>query len=133
MNATRARSLGGLALVAALATWVAFKLHWETITVPTPAKGEALTNPYYALEHFVANLGIHPREISTVRGLAPEAVLVLEESGDELTHPPVEALESWVEAGGRLVISSALLDSYPALRAVERHQASPGNARTGGR
>jgi hypothetical protein len=117
VNATLARTLGGLALVAALATWVAFKLHWETITVPTPARGEALTNPYYALEHFVANLGIHPQEISTVRGLQPEAVLVLEEWGDELTHPPVAALESWVEAGGRLVISSALLDSYPALKA----------------
>jgi hypothetical protein len=52
-----------------------------------------------------------------VRGLEPEAVLVLEESGDELTHPPVAALESWVEAGGRLVISSALLEAYPPLRA----------------
>jgi hypothetical protein len=117
VNANLARSVGGLALVAALATWVAFQLHWETITVPRPAKGEALTNPYYALEHFVADLGLHPQEISTVRGLQPEAVLVLEEWGDELTHPPVAALESWVESGGRLVISSALLDSYPALRA----------------
>jgi hypothetical protein len=117
VNANLARTLAGLALVAALAAWVAFKLHWETIMVPTPAKGEALTSPYYALEHFVAGLGIHPREISTVRGLQPEAVLVLEESGDELTHPPVAALESWVEAGGRLVISSALLEAYPALRA----------------
>jgi hypothetical protein len=117
VNANLARTLGGLALVAALATWVAFQLHWETITVPTPAKGEALTNPYYALEHFVTNLGIHPQEISTVRGLQPEAVLVLEEWGDALTHPPVAVLESWVEAGGRLVISSALLDSYPALKA----------------
>jgi hypothetical protein len=117
VSANLARTLAALAVVAALATWVAFKLHWETITVPTPPKGEALTNPYYALEHFVAGLGIHPREISTVRGLQPEAVLVLEESGDSLTRPPVAALESWVEAGGRLVISSALLDSYPALRA----------------
>ena len=117
MNANLARNLGALALLAALAAWMAFKLHWETITVPTPAKGEALTNPYYALEHFLAGLGIHPQEISTVRGLKPEAVLVLEESGDELTHPPVAALESWVEAGGRLVISSALLEAYPPLRA----------------
>jgi hypothetical protein len=117
VNANLARTLAGLAIIVALATWVAFKLHWETITVPTPAKGEALTNPYYALEHFAASLGIHPQEISTVRSLQPEAVLVLEESGDELTHPPVAALESWVEAGGRLVISSALLDAYPALRA----------------
>jgi hypothetical protein len=117
VNANLARTLGALALMAALATWIAFKLHWETITVPTPPKGEALTNPYYALEHFVANLGIHPKEISTVRGLQPEAVLVLEESGDELTHPPVAALESWVEGGGRVVISAALLDAYPALRA----------------
>jgi hypothetical protein len=117
VSANLARNVGGLALVAALATWVAFQLHWETITVRTPAKGEALTNPYYALEHFVTNLGLHPQEISSVRGLQPEAVLVLEEWGDELTHPPVAALESWVESGGRLVISSALLDSYPALRA----------------
>jgi hypothetical protein len=117
VNANLARNVGGLALAAALATWVAFQLHWETITVPRAAKGEALTNPYYALEHFVADLGLHPQEISTVRGLQPEAVLVLEERGDELTHPPVAALESWVESGGRLVISSALLDSYPALRA----------------
>jgi hypothetical protein len=117
VNANLARTLGGLALLAALSTWVAFKLHWETVTVPTPMKGEALTNRYYALEHFVASLGIHPREISTVRGLQPEAVLVLEEPGDQLTRPPVTALESWVEAGGRLVISSALLESYPALKA----------------
>jgi hypothetical protein len=117
VNPNLARKLGVLAIVAACATWVAFQLHWETITVPTSAKGEALTNPYYALEHFVADLGVHPQEISTVRGLKPEAVLVLEEWGDQLTHPPVAALESWVESGGRLVISSALLDSYPALRA----------------
>jgi hypothetical protein len=117
VSANLARNLAVLALAAALSIWVAFKLHWETITVPTPAKGDALTNPYYALEHFVANLGIHPQEISTVRGLQPEAVLILEESGDELTHPPVAVLESWVEAGGRQVFSSALLDAYPALRA----------------
>ena len=104
-------------LLAALAAYIAFNMHWETITVPTPAKGEALRNPYYALERFAADLGIHTREISTVRGLAPETVLVFEEPGDELTHPPVAALESWVESGGRLVISSALLDSYPALKA----------------
>jgi hypothetical protein len=131
MNANLARNLAVVALVAGLAIWVAFKLHWETITVPTPRKGEALTNPYYALEHFAAGLGLHPREISTVRGLQAEAVLVLEESGDELTHPPVAALESWVEAGGRLVISSALLDSYPALRAwsgIKQARASPAPA-----
>jgi len=112
-----ARNLGVLVLLAALAAWIAFNVHWETITVPTPPKGEALRNPYYALEHFAANLGIHALKIASVRGLAPEAVLVFEEPGDELTHPPVEALENWVESGGRLVISSVLLDSYPALKA----------------
>ncbi len=127
MNANLARSLGVLVLLAALGTWIAFNLHWETITVPTAPKGEALRNPYYALEHFAADLGIHTQEIATVRGLAPEAVLVFEEPGDALTHPPVEALESWVESGGRLVISSVLLDSYPALKAwsgIKRTHAS---------
>jgi hypothetical protein len=117
VNPNLARNLGMFALLAALATWIAFHLHWETITVPTPPKGEALRNPYYALEQFAADLGIHTREISTVRGLAPEAVLVFEEPGDKLTRPPVEALENWVESGGRLVISPVLLDSYPPLKA----------------
>ena len=133
MNANLARSLGVLALLAALAIWVAFNLHWETITVPTPPKGEALRNPYYALEHFAADLGIHTQQIASVRELAPEAVLVFEEPGDALTHPPVEALESWVESGGRLVISPVLLDSYPALKAwsgIKRSRASPQPAPT---
>jgi hypothetical protein len=128
VNANLARSLGVLLLLAMLGTWIAFNLHWETITVPTAPKGEALRNPYYALEHFAPDLGIHTQEIATVRGLAPEAVLVFEEPGDALTHPPVEALESWVESGGRLVISSVLLDSYPALKAwsgIKRTHASP--------
>jgi hypothetical protein len=128
VNPNLARNLGMFALLAALATWIAFHLHWETITVPTPPKGEALRNPYYALEQFAADLGIHTREISTVRGLAPEAVLVFEEPGDKLTRPPVEALENWVESGGRLVISPVLLDSYPALKAwsgIKRAHASP--------
>jgi len=128
VNANLGRSLGVLVLLAALGVWIAFNLHWETITVPTPPKGEALSNPYYALEHFAANLGIHTQEIATVRGLVPEAVLVFEEPGDELTHPPIEALENWVESGGRLVISSMLLDSYPALKAwsgIKRARASP--------
>jgi hypothetical protein len=128
VNPNLARNLGVLALLAALATWIAFQLHWETVTVPTPPKGEALRNPYYALEHFTADLGIHTREISTVRGLTPEAVLVFEEPGDKLTRPPVVALEDWVESGGRLVISSVLLDSYPALKAwsgIKRMRAAP--------
>ena len=128
MNPNLARNLGVLVLLAALAAWIAFHLHWETITVPTPPKGEALRNPYYALEHFAADMGIHTREIATVRGLAPEAVLVFEEPGDKLTRPPVEALENWVESGGRLVISPVLLDSYPALKAwsgIKRARAAP--------
>jgi len=126
-----ARNLGVLALLAALAVWIAFQLHWETITVPTPPKGEALRNPYYALERFAADMGIHTRQIATVRGLAPEAVLVFEEPGDKLTRPPVEALENWVESGGRLVISPVLLDSYPALKAwsgIKRARTAPAPA-----
>jgi hypothetical protein len=131
VNPNLARNLAVLVPLASLAAWIAFNLHWETITVPTPPKGEALRNPYYALEHFAADLGIHTQEIATVRGLAPEAVLVFEEPGDELTHPPVEALENWVESGGRLVISSVLLDSYPALKAwsgIKRARALPQSA-----
>jgi hypothetical protein len=116
MSRDLAVKLGACALLAVFGVWVAFHTHWETLTVPTPMKGEALSNPYYALEHFAANLGLHTQEISTLSGLAPDAVLVLDEAGNAVTRPPVDALENWVEAGGRLVISADLLESYPPLK-----------------
>ena len=115
MSRDLAVKLGACVLLAALGVLVAFHTHWETMTVPTPMKGEALRNPYYALERFAASLGLHTQEISTVSGLAPDAVLVLDETGDALTRPPVDSLENWVEAGGRLVIGVDLLDSYRPL------------------
>ena len=70
MSPSLARNLGVLVVLAALAAWIAFNVHWETVTVPSPLKGEALRNPYYALEHFAADLGIHTQEISTEIGRA---------------------------------------------------------------
>jgi hypothetical protein len=104
------------ALLAALGVWFAFSTHWETATVPEPMKGEALRNPYYALVQFAASLGLHTQEISTVHGLATDAVLILAEPGDAFTRPSADALENWVEAGGRLVIEADLLESYPMLQ-----------------
>lgn len=75
-------------VLAALGVWFAFSTHWETVTVPTPMKGEAVRNPYYALIQFAASLGLHTQEISSVRGLAPDAVLILAEPGDAFTRPP---------------------------------------------
>lgn len=108
--------LGVGVLLAAAGVWIAFQTHWESITVPSPMKGEALRNPYYALEHFAASLGLDTEEVSGMRDLALNAVLVLAEPGDAHTRPPVESLENWVEAGGRLVLGADLLNSYPALK-----------------
>ena len=104
------------ALVAALGIWFGFSTHWETVTIPTPMKGEAVRNPYYALTQFATSLGLHTQEISSVRGLAPDAVLVLAEPGDAFTRPSADSLENWVEAGGRLVIEATSLESYPTLQ-----------------
>jgi len=102
--------------LAALGVWVAFNTYWDTVTVPIPMRGEAARNRYYALEHFAASLGLHTQEISTLRGLAPDAVLVVDDLGNEIVREPVDTLESWVDSGGRLIVWGRLLETHPALQ-----------------
>ena len=41
----------------ALVAWVASNTYWADIKVPMPPKGEALTNPFYAVQRFAEALG----------------------------------------------------------------------------
>jgi hypothetical protein len=116
MSGTRiAQILAALALIG-IAVLVMRTSHWETVTVRSPPQGEALTNRYYALEHLLAALGVHTREIHTLGELPPGSVLYVEALQFDFTHLDVRALESWVEGGGRLIVPSYLLSSSKPLR-----------------
>lgn len=104
------------AAVAAVIVWVAMHTYWGEITVPTPMTGEAASNPYYSIEHLVDSLGIHSRQINSLGGLPTDAVVLVHDLDDELVHGKIEALENWVESGGRLVISGDTLWASKALQ-----------------
>jgi hypothetical protein len=110
MNMTPARMISmlvGISLFALIA-WVASKTSWEDTKVPMPPKGEALTNPFYVVQRFAEALGAHT---AWDRVLAPPptgSVIVLSAWHWNLTSGRREALERWVESGGRLVIDRTL-------------------------
>jgi hypothetical protein len=116
MNRDRYLKLALGAVAAAILVWVARHTYWDTVDVPTPMKGEALSNPYYSVEHFAGALGVHTRRISSLRGLEPGAVILVSRLQDDLLHQPLESLESWVESGGRLIIPADMLWSSTALQ-----------------
>lgn len=102
--------IGGIAAmaVAALAAWVASNTHWEEVKVPTPLRGEARTNRFYAMEKLVAQLGARSSR---------EAVFTPPPTGDtiyvsnwnwDLSVGRRRQLEEWVQAGGRLVLDDSV-------------------------
>ena len=50
----------GAAVAVALAffvSWIARNTYWDEVTVPRFLRGEAATNPFYAVQRFVEELG----------------------------------------------------------------------------
>jgi hypothetical protein len=108
---TRSRLLGVLSVVAviALGVYVARNTYWEDVPIPSPAKGEAATNPFYAAQRLVEELeGTTRRERSVVLP-AGSGVLVLSAWHWDLTEERQTAITQWVESGGRLVVDNGLV------------------------
>lgn len=104
------------AAVIAFAIWIARQTYWDESTVPTPMTGEAATNPYYSVEHLLGDLGMHTRRINSLRALPTDAVVLASVRDDNLFGVHPEQLESWVESGGRLIVSGAVLFSNNSLQ-----------------
>jgi hypothetical protein len=100
--------------VIALVAWVANHTYWTDIKVPMPPKGEALTNPFYAVERFAQALGARTQ---WNRGLSlpPTHGVVFISAWDwDLTSDRRQRIEHWVESGGRLVVDKSLISSTDA-------------------
>jgi hypothetical protein len=106
--------LGAAAL--GLAVWIARNSYWEDVTRPLPMKGEALVDPYYSVKHLSAALGIEAREITSLRELPPEAVVLINDLHDDLLREPLSSLQGWVESGGHLVLSARALSANAAIQ-----------------
>jgi hypothetical protein len=127
VNRDLAFRLALIAALIALGVWIALNTYWGDETITLPPKGEAARNPYYSVERLSKSLGIETREISSLRGLEPHAVVLINNLKDDLLHEPLESLETWVESGGRLIVPGDMLDANAALQTwtgikpTERH------------
>ena len=101
-------NLLALALLVALAVWFASRTEWVDIWVRTPAKAEALTDPYYASKQLLRRLGAKVVAPDNLDRLPPSgATLVLASQQWNLFDERDGQLKRWVEAGGHLVLPDA--------------------------
>jgi hypothetical protein len=127
MNGRRPLQLLAAVVLTAAAVWVAMHTYWDYVMVDNPPQGEALHNRYYSFEHLAQALGVHTRQVPTLRALpAADGVLLVDDFRGVLLH--FDALEAWVEGGGRLLLSRSALLSSPKLQSwSEIGIASPGS------
>jgi hypothetical protein len=107
---TRSRLVGALLVLAVLAlvVYVGSNTYWEDTPIPTPPKGEAVTNPFYAAQKFAEALGARTRRARSVTLPPTNAVVVLSAWHWDLTEQRHAAVRQWVEGGGRLVVDDLL-------------------------
>ena len=118
--------LVGLAVIlvaAVIGIWLANNTHWEEVDVPARLKGEAATNPFYALQHLSEALGVHTQVRHEVLGVpAAKGVIVLDFWNWDIIPERRQRLEQWVSAGGRLVVNQTELrnDGFRQWSGVKR-------------
>jgi hypothetical protein len=100
--------LVGIPLMA-LTWWIASNTYWADTTVPMLPKGEALRNPFYAVQRFARALGARAAWDRSLTIPAADSAIVLSAWHWDLSPQRRETLERWVESGGRLVVDSNLI------------------------
>ena len=96
--------------VVVIGIWLANNTHWEEVEVPARLKGEAATNPFYALQHLSESLGVHTQVRHDMVDLpSAQGVVVLDFWNWDIIPERRQRLEQWVSAGGRLLVNLAQL------------------------
>jgi len=93
--------------------WISRHTYWTDVEVAAFAKGEALTNPFYATQRFGDALDartIHDRRFAMPPA---NAILVLSGWNWSISNGRRSAIEQWVESGGRLVVDRGLTGDHP--------------------
>ena len=90
--------------------WIASNTYWADMTLPMPPKGEAVINPFYAVQRFAEALGARTAWDRVLAVPPADSVIVLSAWHWSLSRGRRDALERWVASGGRLVVDRALVD-----------------------
>lgn len=111
MTKSRWLSLVALLLLAALVAWVWRNFERVEVEVPLPMGSEASSNPFYATQRLVTELGgkvVRPTDgLNTLPPLG--STLYLNSTEWSFFPGRTEALQRWVDQGGHLVVPSRLI------------------------
>jgi hypothetical protein len=97
-----------------VAGWIVRNTEWGPVEIPTPLRGEAATNPFYAAQKLVETLGATSERREALGDTPSDAVLVLSTWSWDIDDSRRAELERWVESGGRLVADAALITGSDA-------------------
>jgi hypothetical protein len=109
VNGRRLAWLIVIALLTLVVVYTARHTYWEETTLPLPPKGEAATNPLYAAQKFTESLGGRAEKSSLFSVPPTDDVVLLSNWNWNLSKRRSQALERWVEAGGRLVVDHSVV------------------------
>jgi hypothetical protein len=109
MSPLRIAKLIILAALIALVVWVANNTYWGEAEIPTPLKGEAARNPFYAVQKFADALGAQSEVDKVLTTPDSSAVLFVTNWNWGLSTQRRERMKQWVESGGRLVVDRSLI------------------------
>jgi hypothetical protein len=97
----------GVLLLALAGWWLSTHTEWEERPIWRHATGEARTNPVYASEQLLRQLGMTAEHRDTMNVLPPQHGRLVILSDDWAAVPgQAERLQAWVKQGGHLVLMS---------------------------
>jgi len=100
----------GVAVLLALAAWLMTYTEWVEVEIATPAKGEASSNRYYAVQQLLTQLGGDAQKRTHLQNIPPRhARLVLDHAHWDMFEERAETLRQWVHHGGHLVLGGWLV------------------------
>jgi hypothetical protein len=98
--------------------WVARNTYWDWTEVTSPMKPLAAQNPNYSIEALARSLGARSQHSALHGSIVPPAgaLLVLSNLSPSFSVGREARIRTWVEQGGRLLISAELLEANAELR-----------------
>jgi len=98
----------GLAVLA-LGVWIERNTEWKPFDVEMPPKGEARSNPFYASQQLAKQLGATTAWQHGLGSAEADAVVVASALHWTVIPARRQAIERWVDNGGRLVVDGRFL------------------------